>query len=183
MPDAPAPATHANLGILAGKTIAFLVASGFSETAYSSLQRALVKLGARGLTVAPDSGLVNGWQEGTVTEAGVQLAGDWGHYHPVDRQLGETLAADLDALAIPGGSRSLAKLKANLHVKRILSHAIDAGKPVLLFGDARELTADRGATPDNVATLDATTDEAWVEGALAHLANQLARSQADAQAA
>ena len=172
----------ADLSVLSGKTIAFLVASGFAETEFAGLQRALAKVGARAVTIAPETGLVNGWNETTkTTDDGKTITmGDWGHYHPVDRQLGETLAADLDGVIVPGGTRSLAKLAANLHVGRIVKHAIDSEKPVLLFGEAAALAA--AGKPQSVLVLtdlagtDASSAEgtSWVEQAMQHLARTVA---------
>ncbi len=170
-----------DLSILTGKTIAFLVASGFAETEFSGLQRALAQVGARSLTIAPESGLVNGWNETTkTTEDGKSITmGDWGHYHPVDQQLGDTLAADLDAVIVPGGTRSLSKLATNLHVVRIVKHAIDSEKPVLLFGAAAELIQTYAGVPQSVSVITDTNTQAaegssWVEQAMQHLARTVA---------
>ena len=110
---------------LAGKAVAVLVSSGFEELEMTEAQRALLKLGASVKIVSPDPGLVNGWHGQA-----------WGHYFPIDVQVGSMLAADYDMLIIPGGSRHVAKLKDNPHTRRILSSFIDGVKPVAIIGDA-----------------------------------------------
>lgn len=147
----------------AGKTVAFMVAAGFHETEFTTLQRALVKAGATLKTIAPEQGVVNGWQD-------AEGAGSWGHYFPVDQQLADTLAADIDLLVIPGGERAMAKLTPNLHAKRILSHAVDGLTPVVLFGDAASLlaTAERSAG-GNVMVVSDLSDENWTDSVLTHL--------------
>jgi protease I len=73
---------------------------------------------------------VNGWQgEG------------WGHYFPVDVSIGEALGSDFDALVLPGGERAVAKLKANLHARRIINHFLEAAKPVAALGAGVALLA------------------------------------------
>ena len=108
---------------LAGKTIAILIANGFDENQMTEIQRALIKVRATIKTIAPEQGVVNGWQ-----------GAGWGHYFPVDGQIGETLGSDFDMLVIPGGERATAKLKGNLHTRRIVNHFIDAEKPVAAIG-------------------------------------------------
>jgi protease I len=107
----------------AGKTVAILVANGFDENQMTEIQRALIKVKATFKTVGPENGVVNGWQ-GT----------GWGHYFPLNAQIGETLGSDFDMLVLPGGERAAAKLKSNLHTRRIINHFIDAGKPVTAIG-------------------------------------------------
>lgn len=115
---------------LAGKTVAILIASGVDEHQFTEAQRALIAAGAKINTIAPENGLVNGWQ-GT----------GWGHYHTVDKVIGEALGSDYDMLVIPGGERATAKLKQNLHTRRIVNHFMDANKPVAAIGTGVSLLA------------------------------------------
>jgi protease I len=115
---------------IAGKTIALLVANGFDENQMTEIQRALIKVKANIKTIAPEQGVVNGWQ-----------GAGWGHYFPVNAQINETLGSDFDMLVLPGGERAAAKLKGNLHTKRIVGHFIDAGKPVAAIGSGVGLLA------------------------------------------
>jgi protease I len=115
---------------LAGKTIAILVANGFEETEMTEPQRALLKAGATLRLISPEQGLVNGWHGKA-----------WGHYFPVEKQVGEVLAADFDMLLLPGGERSVAKLAQNAHIRRIVGSFMDGGKPVAAIDDGVELLA------------------------------------------
>lgn len=108
---------------LTGKTIAILVANGFDENQMTEIQRALIKVKAIIKTIAPENGVVNGWQ-----------GAGWGHYFPIDGQIGETLGSDYDMLVLPGGERATAKLKGNPHTRRIINHFIDAEKPIAAIG-------------------------------------------------
>ncbi|MFY9287348.1 MAG: DJ-1/PfpI family protein [Alphaproteobacteria bacterium] len=116
--------------LLAGKNVAILAANGFDENQMTEIQRALTKVKAVLRTIAPEQGVVNGWQ-GT----------GWGHYFPVDAQISEALGSDFDMLVIPGGERAIAKLKTNLHTRRIISHFMDAGKPIAAIGAGVSLLA------------------------------------------
>jgi protease I len=118
---------------LAGKTIAILVANGFEEMEMTEPQRALLKLGATLRTISPEQGLVNGWH-----------GKSWGHYFPVDRQVGDVLGADFDMLLLPGGERSVGKLQQTAHTRRIVGHFLDAGKPVAAIDQGVSLLAIPG---------------------------------------
>lgn len=115
---------------LIGKTIAILVANGFEELEMTEPQRALLKLGANLKVISPEQGLVNGWH-------GVA----WGHYFPTDKHVGDVLAADFDLLVLPGGERSVTKLAANPHTRRIVGSFMDAGKGVAAIGGGVQLLA------------------------------------------
>ena len=115
---------------LADKVIAVLVASGFEETHFTSLQLRLTQLGARFSIVSNGQGLVNGWN-----------GKGWGLYFPIDKSLSEAMAADYDAVIVPGGERSVGKLSETAHTKRVLKHFIEAGKPTVIMGDAAALLA------------------------------------------
>ncbi|MDD3030435.1 MAG: DJ-1/PfpI family protein [Alphaproteobacteria bacterium] len=116
--------------MLAGKTVAILAANGFDENTMTEIQRALTSAKASFKTIAPEQGLVNGWQDNR-----------WGHYFPVDALIGEALGSDFDILVIPGGERATAKLETNLHTRRIVNHFLEAGKPVAAVGDGVKLLA------------------------------------------
>jgi len=134
---------------LAGKTVAILVANGFDENQMTEIQRALIKIKANIKTIAPEQGVVNGWQ-----------GAGWGHYFPVDSQIGETLGSDYDMLVLPGGERATAKLKGNLHTRRIINHFIDAEKPIAAIGAGVVLLAlANGIKGRTVATAEEFTVE------------------------
>lgn len=116
--------------VLAGKSIAILAANGFDETQMTEIQRALTGVKATFKTIAPEHGVVNGWQKD-----------HWGHYFPVDVQIGQALGSDFDFLVLPGGERAIAKLQTNLHTKRIVNHFLEAEKPIVAIGAGVALLA------------------------------------------
>lgn len=116
--------------VLNGRQVAVLVANGFEEVHFTEVQRRFAGTGAQVTVISPENGLVNGWHESS-----------WGHYFPIDKQLGDVLAADFTALVVPGGKRSIDKLAANPHARRIMTGFVDAEKPMVLFGHAPELLA------------------------------------------
>lgn len=125
--------------MLTGKKIAILVANGFDENQMAEIQRALIKAKAEIRTVAPEQGVVNGWQgEG------------WGHHFPVNAQINEALGSDFDMLVLPGGSRGVARLKTNPHARRIINHFIAAEKPMAAIGDGVGLLALTGSLQDRI---------------------------------
>lgn len=113
---------------LAGKTVAILVASGFEEVHMTEPQRALLAAGAAVKLVSPESGVVNGWHGKA-----------WGHYFTVDVPLSAALAADFDALLLPGGQRSIDKLAGTAHAQRFIRGFADGGKPIVGLGAAVSL--------------------------------------------
>ena len=112
-----------NLSNFSGKTIAIMVASGFDETAFIAIQRAIMTAGGKLRVVSREAGLTNAWN-------GI----GWGMSYPVDATLSTTLAVDFDALIIPSGSRHIESLKAEAHAKRVLRAFLREEMPVLLQG-------------------------------------------------
>lgn len=113
---------------LLGQKIAFLVGNGFNERDLTEAQRALQKEGANVRIVSMDHGLVNSWNENA-----------WGLHFAADQVLSEALAADFSLLVVPGGQRSVEKLKLTAHTRRFLRGFVETGKRVALMGDATDL--------------------------------------------
>lgn len=111
-----------------GVKVAILVANGFDEADMIAAQKALMQAGANARIVSPEPGLVNSWK-GT----------EWGHHFAVDAQLNSALGADYAMLIIPGGSRSLDKLKLTAHTKRFIGSFMAACKPVAACNDALQI--------------------------------------------
>ena len=142
--------------MLDGKSIAMLVANGFEEIDMTEPQRAFLGAGAVVKLVSPEQGLVNGWHGRA-----------WGHYFPVDIALSTSLAADFDALLVPGGERGVAKLRGNAHAQRFLRGFVDGGKPIALVGTAPLLLIDaERARGRVVAASDEARDELVAAGAV-----------------
>lgn len=111
--------------ILSGMKVAALVANGFNQEDYVAAQRAMVELGANMRIVSSEQGLVNGWQDNS-----------WGHHFAVDTPLNTALAADFDALIMPGGQRSCEKLRLTAHTRRFINGFLTTGKPVFMIDEA-----------------------------------------------
>jgi hypothetical protein len=109
----------------AGKTVGLMVASGFDESAFIAIQKAMLAAGAKLKIISRDVGLTNAWN-------GV----GWGMSYPVDSTLSTTLAVDYDVLIIPQGDRHIEKLSTEVHAKRILRAFLRENMPVLIFAEA-----------------------------------------------
>src|ERR1700760_1574067 len=110
---------------LQGRKVAILVANGFNQQELMLAQRSLLDAGAHARIVSPESGLVHSWADD-----------GWGHNYAIDAQLSEALGADYAMLVVPGGNRSMDKLKLTAHTKRFLGSFLAMQKPVALCGDA-----------------------------------------------
>lgn len=115
---------------LIGEKLAVLVANGFNESDLTHLQKAIIPLGANVRIISMDHGLVNAWRDDS-----------WGLHFASDKALASALAADFSMLVVPGGRRSIEKLKLTAHTRRFISGFIDTNKPVAMFGEALELLA------------------------------------------
>jgi protease I len=115
---------------MTGIKVAVLVANGFDQKQMTGVQRALVAQGASVKIISTDNGLVNGWD-----------GNSWGHNFAVDAMLNTALGVDYDAVVIPGGQRSLDKLKLTAHTKRFIGSFMAAQKPVAVMGDGASLMA------------------------------------------
>ena len=134
------------LANLSGKTIAIMVASGFDETGFISIQRAMMQAGAKLRIISREVGLTNAWN-GT----------GWGMSYPADSTLSAALAIDYDGLIVPAGKRHIDTLQNEAHAKRVLRAFLREDMPVLLQGEA---TALLQLIDDAADRLHATTDDA-----------------------
>lgn len=135
---------------LSGTKIAIIAANGFEQNDFTQCQRALIAAGATIKVISPDQGLVNGWE-----------GNSWGHHFAVDQTLSTALGADFDMLVVPGGERSINKLKTTAHTKRFVGSMMNAVKPVVMFGDAVSLLEHSGLAVEasNLYKVTATTAE------------------------
>jgi protease I len=113
---------------LLGEKIAVLVANGFSEKDLTFTQKNLVNAGGVLRIVGMDHGLVNSWNDQ-----------GWGLNFATDQVLSEALAADFDMLIVPGGQRSIDKLKLTAHTRRFVGGFVGMNKPVAFFEEAVDL--------------------------------------------
>jgi len=148
--------------MLAGKNIAILAADGFDEHQVTEIQKAFVREGAHSRMIAAEAGIVNGWQ------------GDgWGHHFHVDAPISEALGSDFDMLVLPGGTRAAAKLKTNLHTRRIVNHFVEANKPITAIGAGAGLLALAAAISGRtVAAPDDAAIELKAAGVVTGMDNQ-----------
>lgn len=115
---------------LTGTKIAVLVANGFEEKSFLVAQKMMLEMGATIRLISTNQGLVNGWDGNA-----------WGHNYAVDAPLNTALGVDFEALVIPGGTRSVEKLKMTAHTRRFIGSFMAANKPVIAMGDAVMLMA------------------------------------------
>lgn len=150
---------------LTGQTIVMLIANGFNEIEFTEAQRALLKTGATLKVVSPEKSVANGWH-----------GNGWGHYFPVDMNIGDALGSDYDLMVLVGGERGIAKLAQNPHTKRMVGHFLDAQKPIVAMNEAVSLLVLPGklegravagdqTDPALAATGAEVSDEAIVEDA------------------
>lgn len=115
---------------LFGQKVAILVANGFSEQDLIKTQRVAQGLGGNTRIVSMDQGLVNSWNgEG------------WGLNFASDQALNSALAADYSVLLIPGGQRSIDKLKLTAHTRRFINGFLASGKLVVAVNEASDILA------------------------------------------
>jgi protease I len=110
--------------------MAVLAASGLHENDLIETQKAVQKTGIKLQIISMDQGLLSSWNES-----------GWGLSFAVDGLLNQALAADYAGLLIPGGRRSIDKLKMTAHTKRFIGGFLDHGKPVIAMDEAAELLA------------------------------------------
>ena len=115
---------------LTGTKVAVLISNGFDEQNFLSAQKVLIEMGATIRLVSSNQGLVNGWD-----------GSGWGHNYAVDEPLNTALGADYAAVVIPGGQRSMEKLKLTAHTRRFIGSFMASNKPVAVMGDAVMLMA------------------------------------------
>ncbi|MCK6418339.1 MAG: DJ-1/PfpI family protein [Alphaproteobacteria bacterium] len=140
---------------LTGQRIAILVANGFNEDDLTHTQRALIAAGAAPQIIGMDQGLINAWK-----------GQGWGLHFAADSLLSTALAADFDALVIPGGARSAEKLKLTAHTRRFVGGFMDAQKPVAVFYEGVVLIAFAGKLAGlSVSAPAATQAEIMAAGA------------------
>ena len=140
---------------LVGMKIAVLVANGFNEVQMTGFQRAFQKKGAHVRVISMDNGLVNGW-----------TGEEWGHHYASDAVLNTALAVDYDLLLVPGGQRSVEKLKLTGHTKRFIGGFVNGEKPCAVLEDAASLLFFTGlAAGKTISAPEALSAEASLQEA------------------
>ncbi len=141
---------------LSGKTIAIMVASGFDETGFIAIQRAMMEAGAKLKIVSREAGLTNAWN-----------GNGWGMSYPADATLSTALAIDYDGLIIPAGKRHIETLENEAHAKRVLRAFLRENMPVLLLGEATTMLQTLDGAADRLhAAADDASEALVVDGRL-----------------
>lgn len=148
---------------LTGQKIAILMANGFDESHFFLAQKLMQEMGGTMRIISTNQGLVNGWD-----------GSGWGHNYAVDAPLNTALGVDYDALIVPGGLRSLDKLKVTAHTRRFIGSFMAANKPVAVMNDALTLMAHteqldgrRVSGDENCRDIAAQADASWDDGGVA----------------
>ncbi len=118
---------------ITGKKAAFLVESGFCEREFVQAHEALENLGINCRLISVESVLVKSWNETRDRES------HWGEEYASDAPLKDALSSDYDILVIPGGRRSIEKLKLDKNIKPFITSFMRAGKPVIAYNQAIDL--------------------------------------------
>jgi protease I len=140
---------------LLGEKIAVLVANGFSEQDLTQAQKILRNAGADLRIVSMDNGLVNSWADN-----------GWGLNFAADASLSEALAVDYTMLLVPGGQRSVEKLKLTAHTRRFINGFLNSRKPTVMFGEAVDLLVFTEKAPEfEVSAADSVKDNLVQAGA------------------
>lgn len=111
-----------------GMKAAFLVENGFCERELTQSQKALMDKGVDCRIVSSTEALIKAWNE-TKDPNGSH----WGDGYAVDFSLNRAVPSDFDMLVIPGGTRSIEKLKIEGAVKSFVSGFLNTGKPVVVY--------------------------------------------------
>lgn len=148
---------------LSGTKVAVLIANGFDEKPFLAAQKMMLELGATLQIISTNQGLVNGWDDTA-----------WGHNYAVDAPLNTALGVDYDILIVPGGQRSLDKLKMTAHTRRFVSSFMASNKPVMVMGDAvtlmayaEQLDGKTVAGPDEARLISTQQGATWSDETIA----------------
>lgn len=116
------------------KKAAFLVENGFCEREVIQSRTAMNKIGFFTRVISVDNDVVKGWNE-----LQKKSNSNWGQTYAVHQKVSEAQSHEFSALIIPGGVRSLAKLRLSKATRPFVSGFIDAGKPIITYNAGFEL--------------------------------------------
>lgn len=112
-----------------GHKAAFLIENGFCERELNQSLKAMRALGFDCRSVSTASGSVKAWNELNQDPN----ASNWGMEYAIDKNLNDALSSDYSVLVIPGGKRSIEKLRNLPEAKQFVSSFINTGKPVVAY--------------------------------------------------
>ncbi len=149
-----------NKGIV-GKKAAILIETGFCERELLQAQNSLTGIGVDCRLVSTEQYLVKGWNEVKSSSS----SSSWGGDYAPDATLDKSMSSEYDILVIPGGLRSIAKLKLQDGVKPFVSGFIQSEKPVIAYNQAVELLSFLGMIDGySIAANSAVCDSVKVNG-------------------
>ncbi|MCB1680622.1 MAG: DJ-1/PfpI family protein [Rhodospirillales bacterium] len=112
---------------------AFLVENGFSEIDFLDSSPVLEKEGFFIKIISAENETLKAWN-----------CKDWTQSYAASARLGQAYAWDYDVLVIPGGRRSVEKLKLCPETRAFIGAFISAGQPVIAYNYALELLLSLG---------------------------------------
>lgn len=115
------------------KKVAILATDGFEESELFEPKNALETAGAEVDVVSFDLGQIKSWKDG-----------DWGAGIQVDKELGEVLASEYDALVLPGGVINADKLRGNDEAVDFVKAFVQSSKPIAAICHAPWILIEAG---------------------------------------
>jgi protease I len=126
---------------LAGKKIAILSTKGFEQSELTEPQRQLAEAGADVTVVAPQKGMIRGWDKT-----------DWGEDVEATMALDDARAEDFDALVLPGGQINPDLLRVEPKAIALIQSFHDLGKTIGAICHAPWLLIEAGVAKGRTMT-------------------------------
>ncbi|MDT7552388.1 MAG: protease [Pseudonocardiales bacterium] len=130
------------MGALDGKRIAILATDGVEEVELTKPRDAVTEAGATAEIVSISDGEIQA-MNGDIEPAG---------RYPVDRQAADVTIDDYDALIMPGGTVNADRLRMDADVRKLVTDAFGAGKPVAAICHAAWTLVEAGLVTGRTLT-------------------------------
>lgn len=111
-----------------GEKAVLLIENGCCEREVNQAISAMETIGFSCRIVSISGQSVKGWNENRM-----KTQSNWGNDFAVDKKLSEAHPSDYSVLVIPGGKRSVEKLKLNKTIRSFISGFLHADKPVVAY--------------------------------------------------
>lgn len=116
------------------KKAAFLVENGFCERELIQSRNVMNKIGFFTRVISVDNDVVKGWNE-----LQKKSNSSWGQTYAVHHRVSDAQPHEYNTLIIPGGVRSITKLKLSKASRPFVSGFVSTGKPVITYNAGFEL--------------------------------------------
>lgn len=116
------------------KKAAMLVENGFCERELIQAESVLKKMAVDTRIISVMTPLVKSWREEKQ-----KSESNWSEKYAADNYLSKAIPTDYDILVIPGGVRSIDKLRQANELKSFISGFLDTGKPTIIYNQAVDL--------------------------------------------